>query len=37
MGGAVCSNSSGLFADLDAAEQRTLLALLTKVRPPYRP
>jgi DNA-binding MarR family transcriptional regulator len=30
-------HSSGLFADLDAEEQRTLLALLTKVRPPHRP
>jgi DNA-binding MarR family transcriptional regulator len=30
-------HSSGLFADLDAEEQRTLLALLTKVRLPHRP
>jgi hypothetical protein len=30
-------HSSGLFADLDAEEQRTLLALLTKVRLLHRP
>jgi DNA-binding MarR family transcriptional regulator len=30
-------HSSGLFADLDADEQRTLLALLTKVRLPHPP
>jgi DNA-binding MarR family transcriptional regulator len=30
-------HASGLFAGLDAEEQRTLLALLTKIRLPQRP